>query len=83
MSQPEPAIEITEKRAVKVFIDDKAYTFGDDDTTGLAIKQKAGIPDNYSLYRREHGVNEPIADDEPVELKDGDHFFSRPPSNVS
>jgi hypothetical protein len=68
---------------VKVVIDGQHYTFADDDVTGNQIKKKAGIPDSYSLYRRVHGENEPIADDEPVELHDGDHFFSRPPSNVS
>jgi hypothetical protein len=27
------------------------------------------------------GGNEPIGDDDSVQLRDGDHFFARPPSN--
>ena len=75
--------ESDEHSAVKVFINDKPYVFADDDVTGKDIREKAGIPDGYSLYRRHHGSNEPISDSEPVELHHGDHFFSRPPSNVS
>jgi hypothetical protein len=51
--------------------------------TGLEIKEKAGIPADYSLYRRMPGDNEPISNEETVDLHDGEHFFSRPPSNVS
>ena len=75
--------EAAEHKRVNVVINDKHYVFKTDDATGADIKAKAGIPLDYSLYRREHGHNEPISDDEQVELHDGDHFFSRPPSNVS
>jgi hypothetical protein len=75
--------EVADHRGIKVFIDDKSYVFADDDVTGRDIKAKAGIPESYSLYLRRHGSNEPIRDDEVVELKEGEHFFSRPPSNVS
>lgn len=68
---------------VEVFIDGKPYHFESHDVTARQIKAKAGIPDNYSLYLRREGSNEPIADDEKVELHHGEHFFSRPPSNVS
>jgi hypothetical protein len=68
---------------VEVFIDGDPYHFESDDVTGRQIKEKAGIPDNYSLYLRREGSNEPIVDDERVELHHGEHFFSRPPSNVS
>ena len=68
---------------VRVFVNDKPYDFVSDDVTGQEIRARAGIPDGYSLYRRGHGSNEPISDSEQVELHNGDHFFSRPPSNVS
>ena len=83
MTQPDNTVEAAENHELKVFVDEKSYTFDDADTTGLGIKKKADIPDNYSLYLRQHGSNEPIGDDEPVTLKDGEHFISRPPSNVS
>jgi hypothetical protein len=75
--------EHDEHEAVEVVINDKHYRFATDDVTGRQIEEKAGIPADYSLYRRHHGENEPIRADEEVELHDGDHFFSRPPSNVS
>lgn len=75
--------EKKEHRGVDVFIEDKRYHFESDDATGREIKENAGIPDNYSLYLRRKGENEPIRDDERVELHNGEHFFSRPPSNVS
>lgn len=71
------------QRAVEVIINDKRYRFDHDVATGRQIKAKAGIPDSYSLYLRRPGDNEPIADTEEVTLREGDVFFSRPPSNVS
>ena len=72
-----------EQRTVEVIINDKRYRFDHHLVTGRQIKAKAGIPDSYSLYLRRPGDNEPIADDEEVTLREGDVFFSRPPSNVS
>jgi len=72
-----------EHEPVTVFIGDKRVTFPSDDVTGRQIKDKGDIPLDYSLYRRHPGDNEPISNDEQVELHQGDHFFSRPPSNVS
>ena len=75
--------EKTEHNSVEVVINDKRYVFELHVRTGLEIKEKADIPANYSLYRRSPGDNEPISNDETVTLHDGEHFFSRPPSNVS
>ena len=51
--------------------------------TGRQIKETASIPLGFALYRRTQGGNEPIRDDAPVELRNGDHFFARPSSNAS
>ncbi len=75
--------EKKEHRGVDVFINGDRYHFDSDDTTGEQIEKKAGIPADYSLYLRREGENEPIRPDEKVELHHGEHFFSRPPSNVS
>ncbi len=77
------AVEQAERRGIKVFIDDNPYTFKVDEVTGQQLKERAGIPVAYSLYLRRPGGNEPIRDNEAVELRAGEHFFSRPPSNVS
>ena len=82
----EQSIAVTQarrQRAVEVIINDKRYRFDHELVTGRQIKEKAGIPDSYSLYLRRPGDNEPIADDEEVTMHEGDVFFSRPPSNVS
>jgi Multiubiquitin len=75
--------EGTEHRPVTVIINGAKFVFMTDDVTGRQIKEKAGIPQDYSLYLRHPGDNEPISNDERVELHEGEHFFSRPPSNVS
>lgn len=59
------------------------YTFDTEVVTGNQIKETANIPAGFALYRRVQGGNEPIPDDAPVELHNGDHFFARPLSNVS
>lgn len=59
------------------------YTFDTHPVTGRQIKQTARIPAAFALYRRTQGGNEPIRDDAQVELRNGDHFFARPPSNAS
>lgn len=59
------------------------YTFDTGEVTGRRIKETADVPADYALYRRVKGGNEPIPDDAPVELRNGDHFFARPLSNDS
>jgi len=59
------------------------YTFDTKVVTGRQTKERANIPTGFSLFRRVQGGNEPIADDESLELHHGDHFFSRPLSNVA
>jgi hypothetical protein len=59
------------------------YTFDTEVVTGKQIKETANIPAGSALHRRVQGGNEPIPDDAPVELRNGDHFFARPLSNVS
>jgi hypothetical protein len=58
------------------------YTFDTEVITGRQIKETAGVPEGFALYRRVQGGNERIADDEQVELRSGDHFFARPSSDT-
>lgn len=57
------------------------YTFDTEVVSGKQIKETANIPAGFALYRRVQRGNEPIPDDAPVELRNGDHFFARPHSN--
>jgi hypothetical protein len=59
------------------------YTFDTGLVTGRQIKDTAGVPAGFVLYRRVRGGNEPVPDDAQVELHDGDHFFARPTSSGS
>ncbi|HZD17027.1 MAG TPA: multiubiquitin domain-containing protein [Actinomycetota bacterium] len=56
------------------------FTFDTARVTGRQIKQTAAVPAGFALYRRAQGGNEPIADDEEVVLRRGDHLFARPSS---
>jgi hypothetical protein len=58
------------------------YTFDIAVVTGRQIKETAGVPEGFALYRRVQGGNEPIADDEHIQLRTGDHFFARPSSDA-
>jgi hypothetical protein len=50
--------------------------------TGMQIKEKAGIPADFSLHRRIRGGSESIPESELVEVHDGDHFFAQPLSQA-
>lgn len=74
---------VAEDRSSKIHVTvivQNRYTFDSEVVTGRQIKERANIPVGFSLHRRVRGGNEPIRDDESVELHDGDHFFSRPPA---
>jgi multiubiquitin len=68
---------------VTVHINGQAHTFPTDEATGAQLIAAAGASSDYSLYLKEHGANEPIPASEQVELNPSQHFFTRPPSNVS
>jgi hypothetical protein len=59
------------------------YAFDTEVVTGRQIKETAGVPAGFALYRRTPDGNEPIADDDQIELRSGDHFFVRPAANAS
>jgi hypothetical protein len=54
------------------------HTLDGPTATGRQIKEVAGIPTDYALFRRAGGVPEAIPDDVAVEVHDGDHFFAQP-----
>ncbi len=69
-------IEIDRRRQEKV-------EFHSAEVTGRQIKEKAGIPLGDDLARRSGQKLEPIANDQVVTLKDGEHFVALPPGTVS
>lgn len=69
-------VEIDRNKQVKV-------EFDTDDVTGLQIKQKAGVPLDYELARVEGNRRIAVADDQLIEIKNGEHFIAVPSGNVS
>jgi hypothetical protein len=74
--RPEPSVRITVTVANR-------YLFDAEIVTGWQIKDAARVPTAFTLYRRTPDGNEPIADDERIELRNGDHFFARPSTDAS
>jgi hypothetical protein len=68
-----------DKRYV-IHIDRKKYEVDDSLLTGADIRRLAGLGDDVDLYLEEHGGEDDrlIADGDPVNLKNGLHFFSTP-----
>ena len=46
--------------------------------TGRQIREKAGIPADFSLHRRMQGATESIRDDCQIAVHTGDHFYAQP-----
>jgi hypothetical protein len=47
--------------------------------TGRHLKELTAVPVDFALYRRARAGNEPILDEDIVDVRNGDHFFARPP----
>jgi hypothetical protein len=72
-----------QKKKYPFFVDGKQFGSDDSSITGAGIKQIAGIPAEYQLFREEQGEtpDKPIADSEGVDLTGKEkHFFAVPPA---
>ena len=75
--------EETEERTPKVRITviiQNRYTLDTEVVTGRQIKEMAGIPPTFALFRRGSGGKEPVDDEGEVRVRNGDHFFAQPGS---
>jgi hypothetical protein len=54
------------------------YTLDADVVTGMQIKEMAGIPPTFALFRRGSAGKEPVSDDAEIRVRNGDHFFAQP-----
>lgn len=63
-----------------IHIDRRKYEVDDSPQTGAEIRQLAGLGSEVDLYLEQRGNEDDrlIADDDPVELEQGMHFFSTP-----
>ena len=75
---PNDKAEPKKKDDVTIHIDKKKYT-SPDPTTGMALYLLGAVKADHELFRElpGQGDDEPIANDAtPVDLKNGDHFYS-------
>jgi hypothetical protein len=84
----EAVVEIKKEKTIHIVVefsktDQRKVEFETDRVTGSQIKAKAGIPANNDLGRRVHGKIENVADDEQIEIKNGDHFVVLPSGTIS
>jgi hypothetical protein len=63
--------------------DMKKIEFDTDHVTGLQIKQRAGVPVEYDLARRQGQKLELVTNGQTIEIKDGEHFVALPPGTIS
>jgi hypothetical protein len=54
------------------------YTLEAEVVTGRQIKEMAGIPPTFALFRRGSAGKEPVSDDAEIRVRNGDHFFAQP-----
>jgi hypothetical protein len=79
---------LTATTVIHIFVelnknDKKKVEFNTDDVTGLQIKQKAGVPADYDLARRQGQKLELVKNDQTIEIKNGEHFVALPPGTIS
>jgi hypothetical protein len=76
-SQAEGIGERASNLRITVIIQNR-YTLDADVVTGMQIKEMAGIPPTFALFRRGSAGKEPVSDDAEIRVRNGDHFFAQP-----
>lgn len=72
------------KLGVQIFINDEPYKAPKPIMSGAELKALGNIPPGNKLYKEIPGTHpdEPIGDEQQVELKNGDKFYDLPPGKV-
>lgn len=68
---------------VSITINNQSYTVHRGDTTVVALKQLAGIPEAYELEEIVDGKLVPLSDNQRVVIKGGERFVSHPRTGAS
>jgi hypothetical protein len=68
-----------DEHAIVIHIDKKEFRAPKNPMTGQELKELGGVPANYDLWHKIPGKDDDrVGDDESVQLKNGDHFYSAP-----
>lgn len=75
-------------KTIHVFIEiDRTHKekleFDTSEVTGRQIKEKAGVPLDDDLARRQGQKLDLVTNDQVITIKDGDHFVALPPGTIS
>jgi hypothetical protein len=70
-------------KAVTIVVNNRDVEMPDRATTVAQIKQLAGIPPEFVLYREHGGKLEPVTDDEAIKLHDTQRFRAVSGQDVS
>ncbi len=78
----------TATKTIHVFIEidrtqKKKLEFDTPEVTGRQIKEKAGVPLDDDLARRQGQKLELVTNDQVITIKDGEHFVALPPGTIS
>ena len=70
---------MSQDKTIHIFVaitktDRRELVFNQDRVKGQVIKEAAGLPLDTDLFAIEHGKFKPVANDETVTIKNGDHF---------
>ena len=70
-------------KPVTIVVNNRDVEMPDREATGPQIKQHAGIPPEFMLYREHGGKLEPVTDDEAIKLHDNQRFRAVSGQDVS
>src|SRR5690242_4149452 len=90
-ARPEDASgrEPKKPQTIRIFVEVEAQKpsvkldFDTSEVTGRTIKDRAGVPLDNDLAKRVGQKLELVTNDDPITIKDGDHFISLPPGTIS
>ena len=78
----------TAVKTIQIFVEidrntQKKLEFGTSEVTGRQIKEAAGVSLDNDLARRQGQKLDLVTNDQPITIKNGDHFVVLPPGTIS
>lgn len=73
----------TALKVIHFFVNGHKVETTETELTGAQIKALADVPGGETLYLKHGNTEDPIADDQVVKLRNGQHFESAPDGGVS
>lgn len=70
-------------RPVTIFVNNNEVEIPDKNTTGQEIKERAGVPLDFTLYRKRGDKLDEIENDEAIKVHEHEHFIAVSGQDVS